>query len=159
MTTLASSSLPVPEQVIVGTGSYTIPVNRYAYANLTSTVTWAGQDASNLNVNSLMSLGTSSTANKGGQWLVAGNTLSTSNSFPTDQMTYAGNVGATGGQYAYARVLINGTDNCASWAGCSSFNRGTSTSTVLRSTGAAGWSASLYRIPKGNLPSGAAEGE
>jgi len=161
MTTLTSSALPVPDQVITGSGSYTIPANRYGFINMSSSITFYKSGQTNNYQGVTPTPATTATSNQGTQWLVSGTSIDTSNSFPGLNQTNNGNQGSFTGTSGYARVRINSQPNCISYGGIAiglaAYNSGTKT--IGNSTGASGWSVSLFRIPKGNLPSGAAEGE
>lgn len=159
MTTLASSSLPVPDSLVVGGGSYVVPVNRYGFLSMSA----SSAIATGAYVNSAGSPlggagGGGSSANNNQQWVTPGTSISVSSSFPAAGPSQgASRLNAT----SFARVLLNGQATCVSYA------RGevggtpgwVSSFLFYSSTGEAAWSLALYRIPKGNLPIGAAEGE
>ena len=173
--------LPIPEQTIVGTGTYVIPANRYAYfcANVASTTWgWSGQ-TSHYNSTSESPSDYFHSANAGGptrsasastnnhiQTLSAGDTITVSETSVTSQIDHnpAGyarwaNYGST-----ESRVLINGTSVCMARSSGSCFtgyNNASSSGyyTGVKGYNTQGWSCALYRKPIGNLPEGAAEGE
>ena len=82
MTTLASSSLPIPDSVIVGTGSYVIPANKYGYLTATATATFYGASNSS-NPSSLYGLGMTSGSNSYEQQVAAWDTVIVLTSFPS----------------------------------------------------------------------------
>jgi len=138
MSTEVNAPLAIPEQTIVGTGSYTIPANRYGFISMTTSkaqthvgVYSGGGGFGNGN----------GSANSSSQWIVAGDSITTTT----------------------AQVNINGVPACRSisssatiiWPGV---NPG-GTAYGSSANNSQSWSVSLYRIPKANLPVGTAEGE
>lgn len=151
MSTEVQNILQIPYDSIHGGGGYTIPANKYAWFSATSTVSASG---GTYNINAGSTTGHSSNgvgnSNSHQAWLVAGDSISVSNSFPSSSYTTATIKTAT----SYARVLINGSAVCVAYAAISV--HGTPLASYMRtghaSTGASGWTASLFDIPKNNLP-------
>lgn len=173
MTTISNSTLPIPDQVIVGSGSYTIPANRYGFFQFSTAISGGGWTHTNSNGYNSTTSGpgqsqkapfqVSSSSNSGQQWLREGDSISTTQNTPTTNTGTTNNVIA---MYfdAYSYVLLNGVVINASRASGGVTNKeGTNFNSFgyygVRFTSNQGWSVSLYRIPKANLPAGAAEGE
>ena len=152
MSTEINAPLAIPESVVVGTGSYTIPANKYAFVSTASTVTFYrnGTAVSGLGQNSRGSI--SASANSNQHYLVAGNTITTSTSFPTvNHVNTSGSAGLFGA-VASAIVNVNGVNSSPSYAGCFFAASGYNTTiTIFNSTGTRGWSAAIFPIPKNNL--------
>jgi hypothetical protein len=146
-------TLGIPESTVVGAGTYVIPVNRYAFLNMTcSSAAYATTYGQQSNAGSA-----NASANSSNAWLVSGDTITTSQSFPTFDSTGTAN---TNELAATTLILVNGQVACAARSGIiAPYNSGQALSARGRSTGNLGWTVSLFRIPKANLPVGAAEGE
>lgn len=156
MSTEMTMPLAIPESTVVGTGSYSIPADKYGHINMTSSSTsvvkhkHTGSGGTN-------SQGASASSNNGSQWLVAGDSVSTSNTAPSTTIT---TTSTSASIIAYARVLINGTTNCgarSSIGGGTDLSSGSPT-VNLTSSVEAGWSVAIYPIPKNNLPTELIEG-
>lgn len=172
MSTEVLAPLAIPEQVVVGSGSYTIPADRYGYLAGSCSFTGLAYGPELLN-NSFNTTATfvnpdyqgSSSANNNQQWVKEGDTITVSSNFPNRTVsigsfsgTYVGGVNSLSGYY---RILLNGQVFCvasASARATTSISNGFATLKVTFD-GQVGWSVSLYRIPKANLPTGLAEGE
>ena len=137
--------LPIPEQTIVGTGSYIIPANRYGFISMSTTNGSSSAQSGYSGTGGIFggagNASGSSSANSNHQWVSAGDSITTANS--------AG---------SYSDININGVTVCTSSSTSSATMLGLATS-VSSSRGKVGWSVALYRKPIGNLPEGAAEGE
>lgn len=153
MSTILKSILPIPESVIMGSGSYVIPANKYAYINANTSTATYGLVAS---VQLDYGISVSASANRANQWLVEGDTVNTQASYPAATRASGGGVS---GNLAYSMVTINGSVFCTSNAG-GGFATNTSLFGVnaLASSGYTAWSVSLFPIPKNNLPSQLIEG-
>jgi len=149
--------LPIPEQTIVGTGTYVIPANRYGKFCGNTSASVAGNSYLNgTSTGGVSGLGSGATSNSHNQDLVAGDTITVSNTAPSGSNASA-NVTSF---LAYARILINGTPVCLAYArGAVGSTWNTVMFRVWSSSVVSGWSVALFRIPIGNLPQGAAEGE
>lgn len=158
MTTEVNTTLPIPEQVIVGSGGYTIPENRYAHFQANVSGTWY-RNGSQAGVGSSGAYVPTSASNSCKQWLKEGDSIDVQTSFPTLTDPNDANTGAVNGATAYTRIRVNSTPVCIAHFGIITHSVGTAVYLAAQSTGEAGWSASLYRIPKANLPTGLAEGE
>lgn len=159
MTTEVIAPLPIPEQVVVGSGSYTIPANRYGFLQAFSTIasrgaTWGGGTNSGM-------VGPTSNGNDASQWVTEGDTITSSGSHPSGSGSYSNPAFAAPiNTFGYSQVSLNGNPFCYSLAGISSHFYGSATVNYSYAfDGTYGWSVSLFRIPKANLPTGAAEGE
>lgn len=142
MATLSKNILPIPESVVVGSGSYTVPGNKYACLQFFSAVHTVFASTTGANHSS----STSAT-----QWLAPGTSVSAA----TQNLTNVTLGTSTGSFYegeSFAYVTVNGT--------YTSFDRsrpgalGVAGGTVLqvRCYAVAGWSISLFPIPVSNLP-------
>lgn len=174
MSTELISPIPIPEQTIVGSGSYTIPANKYGFLNANvnaSAVGWFGQSSiaynNDFTIGHLTSTGdgngsrsSSAVSAPVSQYLVEGDTITTQTNLPST--SYAGGssrVSISNYSDAYTRLLINGTIVAEASVGASS-----STYSVngwysgIRCNGRVGWSVALYPIPKNNLPDEMKEG-
>lgn len=154
MTTEVLAPLPIPEQTIIGQGSYTVPANKYAFLTATASCGGsAGQTGQNFGSPSGSAGGTS---NHNSSWLVAGDTVSISNSFPNSSGSGSGS-GQTVITSGYAFVLLNAVVFCVAYmAACS----GTFNNVIYRHffTGSSSYTLSLFPIPKNNLPDKLKEG-
>ena len=134
-----------PESVVTGSGGYTIPAGKYGYLQMASTVTWYRSGSqTNIGTGSSDILSSNSANNSAHQWVSAGTSISTSNSFPVWTKPSDGNTGAVSGSLAYARVGINGQFTCPSYAGVFGRTFDTNSFTYANSTGEANWSVSIY---------------
>ena len=155
-----NSPLPIPDQTVVGTGTYVIPVDRYADINMTSSHSATGS-VSTTGGNGNMSQTGTGTANNALIKGVAGDSITVSSSSPaiSSLTTTTEKISNTSG---FHNVLLNSVVQCTSYG---SVHLANSSSGNLAhrhqasQVGASGWSVSLYRIPKSNLPVGTAEGE
>lgn len=172
MSTEVLAPLAIPEQVVVGSGSYTIPADRYGY--LAGSCSFTGLAYGPEGLNSTFNTTANfyypdyqggSSANSNQQWVKEGDTISVSSNFPNRSVSigafsgsYVGGVNSLSGYY---RILLNGQVFCVAFASAratSALANGFATLYVTFD-GQVGWSVSLYRIPKANLPTGLAEGE
>ena len=162
MTTLASSTLAVPEDVIVGSGSYVIPANRYGHFNATASMAASsvGTPAAENNGSTGTGSGSASATNCT-QWVTEGDSITVaSRTQSTSSSSTASNVSTT--NYHYRIINLNGIAQAAAYASHSAMTAGgsgVSKGCIGNAQGTFGWSVALYRIPKANLPTGAAEGE
>jgi len=129
-------TLQIPEQLIVGTGSYVVPVNRYGFISMSVSCSARGDNGDTNNNSSGAGASGGSSSNANHQYITEGTVINTSNSYPS--ASYTGSFGNPQRVDGHSRVQLNA---------------------VASTTGWAAWSLSLYRIPKANLPVGAAEGE
>ena len=139
MATLNKSILPIPESVVVGTGSYTVPANKYGflYGSCTASIGMTGNNYQSSASASAVSIN---------QWITAGTTIATSTSAPAG--TYSG---ASNAQIAVASININGTSVCVSRA-LENFYSTSAGSAGYSSTAVVGWALAVYPIPINNLP-------
>lgn len=142
MATLSKNILPIPESVVVGSGSYTVPANKYGYICFSSRSTIGA--VVNLNFSSY-----TSAADSGNQWISAGTSISTSVSAPTGTFGVSG--GATYTFEASATVSLNGTSVNGALTRAVVYSSNTLGS-LYSSNAAASWSVSLFPIPIDNLP-------
>lgn len=151
--------LAIPEQVIVGSGSYVIPEDRYGFLSMSTSVGARADNGDTNNNGSGAGASGGSSANSNHQWVTAGDILNTSNSYPS--ASYTGSFGTPSRIHAHSRVQINTVNVCVSYASASGGKMASATTgySNASSSGFASWSLSLFRIPKANLPVGAAEGE
>ena len=157
MTTEVQNILPIPSYVAVGSGGYTVPANKYGYAQYAaSSCTYKAGDNTGIGNGGSgqpSARGSvSATANNGQQWLSAGSTIAIVHSHPAKANPYDGNTGSAFGLAGYSAVLVNGVHVCMAYAGAFGSFIGTSTFTFFQMTGNAGWSVSVFDIPKNNLP-------
>jgi hypothetical protein len=151
MSTEINAPLAIPESVVVGTGSYTIPANKYAFVSTASTVTFY-RNGTIINGFGQSSRGSiSASANSNQHYLVAGNTITTSTSFPTVNSSNQSGGGYIYGAVASAIVNVNGVNSSPSYAGCFMTASTNASITIFNSTGTRGWSAAIFPIPKNNL--------
>lgn len=156
MTTLHKDILEIPVSVTVGSGSFTIPVDRYGLIQMNTAISMAVYYKHESSSNPPVFSGSGGN-NSGQQKLVSGNSISTSSSTPSASSS-ATSFGVN--NHAESRILINGIKVCIAKCGM-----GTATSAIggdsaaMNSQALKGWSVSLFRIPKENLPIGLAEGE
>lgn len=138
MTTEVQQILPIPETVVVGSGSYTIPANKYAFISMsvTSARSIAWHARSSINTDNISGGGASASATSNEQWITAGVTISTAQS--------------TG----YCFVRLNGVSVCNSQSSVTNMGTGVVGAAYQTQANAqtVGWSASIFPIPKNNLP-------
>lgn len=157
-------TLEIPETTVQGTGSYVIPANRYAELSANSSHAATGYGLNQSSPSVIFTAAGGSSANENKAKLVAGDSITTNSSVPTGtQSQNSGSVARLVRQTSgYHRVLVNGVPFCVSYARGSgsicapNFNQ---SEVGTAHSGEVGWSVSLFRIPKANLPQGAAEGE
>ena len=168
MTTEVQQILPIPEDTIQGTGSYTIPANKYA--KVTACVSsqsngWIGLN-NHYNTANQMSSGSSTfghsinattDSNTGEYDLVEGDSITV--------LSNTTDVSTNGNNYTdnYAAFRVNGTVVLRASSGASaSWNRNSSGGSQMyvgvRTNQVIGWNASIYPIPKNNLPNELIEG-
>jgi hypothetical protein len=148
MSTEILYNTPVLESLTVGSGSYTIPANKYAHVSMSSSITFSG---TNLPLARRIGYGDSATSNNNEVILIAGNTITVASSFPSVYHASDGNVGRVSGAVGYSIVYVNGVPLCPSYAGVQVCSYGTQVGDTSLSTGALGWQASIFPIPKNNL--------
>lgn len=160
MTTLARSIMPVPDQIVVGSGSYVIPANRYGFISMTTSSSAAGYGITSNNDGGVVAAGCSGGSNSNHQYLKAGTSISVQSSAPSGT-TNAGSGVATRATDGYARILIDGVVCCVSnsSSASSSYRASNTNLAYTQHFSSVGWSVSLFRIPKANFPVGTAEGE
>lgn len=165
MSSIFKPILPIPEDVIVGSGSYTIPANKYAFFQAFATVAGSKDSSASTSQDNGDSTYPFAAANNCSQWLVAGDSITVSSTFTTraggaswgTTSVNSNPVSAT----VVASILVNSTIICQANGtqytnNASSVNAGTFCQ--IGSTGAVGWSAALFPIPKNNLPTQLIEG-
>lgn len=173
MTTITKTILPIPEQVIVGSGSYTVPANKYGFFQGNVSVTghsWASNTSNGYNTASALSdryfsqdgnrQGTAG-ANNATQWLVEGDTISVSSNLPSVQSSGSTNTWLFANyRDAYARILLNGQPivNARAAASISGRVNGSTVYGGYTFIGFTTWSVSIFPIPKNNLPDALIEG-
>lgn len=138
MATISKTILPIPESVVVGSGSYTVPSNKYGFLVANMAATAAGHYSTAI-------ASASAASNSVEQWLAAGTSITVSTSAP----------GATGvssavNWTAYAQLGINGTT--VGIAKAQGYLLGASSGLNYASNANVGWSVSLFPIPVNNLP-------
>lgn len=166
MTTEVQNILPIPSSVVVGSGSYTIPANKYAHfqANTScTTMGWLGNSSgynstSNIsNTAPAISQNASASANSCSQWVTAGTSITISATNNTSQILASTTSAIQTANYSdnFNAVRLNGVSVCISKSsgGASIFNNFSQTRYVgSRSSGNHNWSASIYDTPINNLP-------
>lgn len=164
MSTELNAPLPIPEQVIVGSGSYTVPADRYGFLSMSvSSVCYAYcRDIISTTGTWKFTATADGSSNNNHQYIKEGDSITVQASNPS------GSTGGSGGSAirvgsGYHRILINGVAVCVAHSRSAASMQNSSNSTwpnvTTSHTGQAGWSLALYRIPKNNLPTGLAEGE
>ena len=172
MSTISKNILPIPDSVVVGSGSYTIPADRYGFLSASCAITGMGrtQDGVNSGTNlnyqlTAQDLSNASNSNSNHQYIKEGDSITVSSNLPNRSQAGGGFSGSyyvsTNSLSGYYRVLLNGTVFCIAFASArSSFTIANQLASAhVNFDGQVGWSVSLYRIPKNNLPTGQAEGE
>jgi hypothetical protein len=160
MTTEVNTVLPIPEQVVVGSGMYVIPANRYGYLHANTTV--AGRAGTSAQGTASGSASGSASANSAGQWVTEGDTVTSLFLLPSTSGALQVSPGSVGPVLSegFTGIYLNGTAFCISYASVSSHFYGSTTVDYSYTFGGNyAWSVSLFRIPKANLPTGTAEGE
>ena len=156
MTTEVLAPLPIPEQTIVGQGSYTVPANNYGHFQANTSA--VGYTSSTTNGGSSGGVMGTGTANSCHQWVKEGDSISIGASFPSGGGTNSGqgfyNVFTNG----YSFVYLNGLPVCNSFAGVGSHKNSSGVNENYNITGTYAWSVSLFPIPKENLPDELKEG-
>ncbi len=154
MSTISKTILPIPESVVVGSGSYTVPANKYGYFQAFTALTLAAD----VQISSTGDCANSTAATSdSAQWVVAGVTISASATTVTDPSLTSGT--AYVNSDSQNSVSLNGQ----AVVGCyiRTFAQRSSTGTyspLIRSASLSGWSVSLFPIPKNNLPASLIEG-
>lgn len=168
MTTVTNPVLPIPEDTIQGSGSYTVPANKYGFLSANTSFAaagWVGSgstDYQNATRNMGSSLGSSdpfaisasASANNSTAWLKEGDLINSTS------LTSTGATNSSSSAYigfyteGYNAIRVNGNDFCVSRAAGGYMKAASNgfTWTGVRATGRAGWSIALYPIPKNNLP-------
>lgn len=140
--TFSKTILPIPESVVVGSGSYTVPANKYGYFSGSARSTVAI-----VSYNATTSGGTSAVGCE--QWLAAGSSISVSTTAPN------GSFGAASGSgwssfSASAYIQIGGVSVVGSVS--RGYNFWQTQSNFYASDASVGWSVALFPIPIDNLP-------
>lgn len=146
MATLSKNILPIPESVVVGSGSYTVPANKYAFLSASTAASQGGVSSTNM-------ASSSATTNTIEQWLSAGSSISTTSSAPS-ALTGGGllaNVSAAN-YTASATLQINGTTISAARAQGYLYATTSGSQTYYLTSASVGWCVSLFPIPVDNLP-------
>lgn len=168
MSQLTSRPLAIPENSVQGSGNYTVPVNKYAFIHMNTSIIglgWIGRSSgdydntasSDINQTSWDASRSSTSGNNNhSQWLVAGDAVSSSVNAPANQVNNVNTDHMVYSNYdnGFAVIRINGTDVCIARA-CASANSNNLTLaqawTGTKFTAQAGWSVSEFPIPKRNL--------
>lgn len=154
MSSIFKPILPIPEEVVVGSGSYVIPANKYAYFQAHTAAAAAGSNDHNGAGGSVGTSGGASCAIE--QWLIAGSSITTT--LTTASASTSSN-DATITSTSDARVSVNGTIICSAIVACRVGTSGSANTTAaISGSSRAGWSAAIFPIPKNNLPSQLIEG-
>lgn len=176
MTTEVTGAVPIPELTVQGTGAYIIPADRYGFinANTVSQATgWTGFSASDYNASSTSTMGdsplagqsSSASANHAHNFLVEGDSITVANTQTDSSSSSAGSLNShhfANRSDGKAQVLVNGVSFCQAMSGGSANHSRdivSITAAGVRVRSESSWSVAVYRIPKGNLPAGTAEGE
>lgn len=141
MATISKNILPIPESIVVGSGSYTVPSNKYGYLAASARTTIAS-----IYGNSPTSC---ASANALEQWLPAGTSISTSISAPAGTVTSVGYFT----YLAFAILLIGSTQVLVSISRTQNYAQSSTQPMYYSSDASVGWSVSLFPIPINNLPS------
>lgn len=142
--TFFKTILPIPESVVVGSGSYTVPANKYGYFQGFSSSTALASPAPS-------GLEGAVAAVSGSQWLISGATIQTSTTTINDVSSGTGTAFINYdvlAQITLNSVVILGATNRCTYQQNSTGNM----IRVIRGFGSAGWSVSLFPIPVNNLP-------
>lgn len=160
MTTEVNTTLPIPEQVVVGSGMYVVPANRYGFLQANTAI--AGRAGTSAQATTSGSASGSASANSANQWIKEGDTVTSLFLLPNASGAIQVSPSNTPPVVAegFTGIYLNGTAFCISYASVSSHFYGSTTVDYTYTFGGNyAWSISLYRIPKANLPDGTAEGE
>lgn len=141
MATISKTILPIPESIVVGSGGYTVPSNKYGFLVGTAAVDAVGvPGAANYTASS------SAAVAEIHQWLPAGTTISVTG-------TSASASGITSQTYSRSTATISLNGTAAAGSRAAAFSTGYSTATGSISGGyTIGWSVALFPIPVNNLP-------
>jgi hypothetical protein len=177
MTTLFKQILPIPEQVVGGTGSYTVPAGKYGYfrgtisgymcnmpwtarfGDYTSSVLYAPGEPANYSnsgnfPNSPYFL-EQLTQDSGEQWVVEGNSITVSLSSYAYRYDNIGTVNAWAEQIRHNYIAINGTPAVRVMFNIARFGkRGSNTYNFTSGycNAVASWSVAIFAKPVNNLP-------
>jgi hypothetical protein len=165
MSSIFKPILPIPEDVIVGSGSYVIPANKYAFFQAFATVSGSKNQQSGTSTDNGTSMLPFAAANNCTQWLVAGDSITVSTTYTNRAGSTTWGNTSTGATPIIATivssVLLNATVICQALASVYAGNGSSTTAATfcqVGSTGGVGWSAALFPIPKNNLPTQLIEG-
>ena len=154
MTTEVIAPLPIPEQTVIGQGSYTIPANKYAL--LTGNTAVGGACTSYNPSFGSAPVSVSGSANTVQNWLNAGDTISTDLALPNVTVTMPQD--SNNSQTGRSNVLVNGIVFCSTYVN-SVTGQGNGSGTHRHVyDGAVSWTAAIFPIPKNNLPDALKEG-
>lgn len=138
MATLSKNILPIPESIVVGSGSYTVPSNKYALFSGSGFASALAISGSQSVTPSTPSMGYATQA-----WISAGSTISTSVSSTNtttnlgfNRYSAFGVININGQAVINARVRMGWYSNVAD----------------ITSEASVGWCISLFPIPVDNLP-------
>jgi hypothetical protein len=141
MATIAKNILPIPESIVVGSGGYTVPANKYGYLSA------CARTAISISQSQAPVQSVSAAAATLEQWIPAGTSMSTSTAAPsgasglTTHVSYVSSASLNIDSLAVLGVVAR----AALYTGGGGSNSLASTSTV-------GWSVALFPIPVNNLP-------
>lgn len=142
MATISKTILPIPESVVVGSGSYTVPANKYGFLSGS-----AATSATGVPGGSTLSAGSAAAVSNIYQWLTAGTSITTSGSSASAS-------GVTSETYSTstATISLNGTTATQSHARAFTVGQGSPYTAEIYGGYTVAWSVSLFPIPVNNLP-------
>jgi hypothetical protein len=151
--------LEIPESVVVGTGSYTIPANKYAKISVSNATasyqSFNGVASGTIDAPIFTPLHVNANTNNNSIIANAGTTISTALTPPPFYAALTGLGGFFGSIaiYAYTRVNIDGQAASISYSGYTNLAGG-GASNSMQFALAYGWQASIFPISKINYAAG-----